>query len=77
LLYHEATFLHEKLNRAEETMHTTALQAGKIGAAAAVDQLLIGHFSSRYDDLSVLLNEAKSEFENTELATEGKTIILS
>lgn len=77
LLYHEATFLHEKLNRAEETMHTTALQAGKIGAAAAVNQLLIGHFSSRYDDLSLLLNEAKSAFENTELATEGKTIILS
>lgn len=77
LLYHEATFLHEKLNRAEETMHTTALQAGRIGASAEVNQLLIGHFSSRYDDLSVLLNEAKSEFENTELATEGKTIILT
>jgi ribonuclease Z len=77
LLYHEATFLHEKLNRAEETMHTTALQAGQIGSAAAVEQLLIGHFSSRYDDLNVLLNEAKSVFENTELATEGKTIILS
>lgn len=72
LLYHESTFLHDKLKRATETMHTTALEAGMTARLAGVKRLLIGHFSSRYDDLRVLLNEAKQEFEDTELAIEGR-----
>jgi ribonuclease Z len=76
LLYHESTFLHEKLERAIETMHTTALQAGAIAQKAAVKKLLIGHFSSRYDDLDVLLQEAKTQFGYTEIAAEGKTFVL-
>lgn len=72
LLYHEATFLHEKVARAEETMHTTALEAAMVARDAGVKKLLIGHFSSRYDDLSVLLREARTVFPTTELATEGK-----
>ena len=43
---------------------------------AKVNHLLIGHFSSRYDDLDELLDEAKKEFPNTELAIEGKTFVL-
>lgn len=76
VLYHESTFLHEKLERAIETMHTTAKQAGMVAAQANVKKLLIGHFSSRYDDLNVLLDEAKTEFPNAEIAEEGKTFIL-
>ncbi len=71
-LYHEATFLHDRVERAVETGHSTALQAGQIAAAAAVKQLLIGHFSARYDNLQPLLQEARSVFPATELATEGK-----
>ncbi|MFY8190672.1 MAG: ribonuclease Z, partial [Bacteroidia bacterium] len=74
--YHEATFLHDKLDRALKTKHTTAKQAGMVAKLANVNHLLIGHFSSRYEDLSVLLDEAKSEFLNTELALEGKTFVL-
>jgi len=73
LLYHEATFLHEMLERAEETFHTTALQAGEIASKANVKRLLIGHFSARYRDLQPLLDESKSIFANTELAIEGMT----
>jgi ribonuclease Z len=76
VLYHEATFLHEKLERAQETMHTTALQAGMVAQQAGVKKLLIGHFSSRYDDLTPLLTEAQSQFKHTEIAEEGKTFIL-
>ncbi len=72
VLYHESTFMHDKITRAKETMHTTALEAGKVAKEAKVKKLLIGHFSSRYDDLTPLLREAQTEFENTELATEGK-----
>jgi len=75
-LYHEATFMHELLDRANETHHTTALQAGEIAKINGIDKLLIGHFSSRYKTLQMLLEEAQSVFENTELAVEGKTFSL-
>ncbi|MCS6819051.1 MAG: ribonuclease Z [Chitinophagales bacterium] len=73
LLYHEATFTHDQLQRAEETMHCTAKQAAMIAEKANVKQLLIGHFSSRYEDLNVLLEEARQNFESTFLAIEGNT----
>jgi len=76
LLYHEATFLHEMLDRANITHHTTALQAGEIAKMTGSAKLLIGHFSSRYKTLQPLLDEAKSVFENTELAIEGNTYII-
>ena len=73
MLYHEATFLHEMLERANQTHHTTALQAGEVAKNVNADKLLIGHFSSRYKTLLPLLEEAKTIFENTELAIEGST----
>jgi ribonuclease Z len=73
LLYHEATFLHEMLDRANQTHHTTALQAAEIAKITGASKLLIGHFSSRYKTLQGLLEEARSVFEATELAIEGVT----
>ncbi len=74
LLYHEATFMHDMIEQAELTMHSTALQAAQIARAASVKQLVIGHFSSRYKDLAPLLAEAQSVFPNTILAIEGLNI---
>jgi ribonuclease Z len=71
LLYHEATFMNDMLGRAQETHHTTALQAGEIAVKAQVKKLLIGHFSARYKTLEGLLEEARSVFAPTELAIEG------
>jgi len=73
VLYHESTFMHDKIQRAQETMHTTAKQAGIVAQKAKVKKLLIGHFSSRYEDLTELLREAQLEFANTQIAEEGKT----
>jgi ribonuclease Z len=73
LLYHESTFLHELLERANQTHHTTALQAAEVANITGAEKLLIGHFSSRYKTLLPLLEEAQSLFENTELAIEGST----
>lgn len=70
LLFHEATFAHENLVRARETFHTTALQAGELAKAAGVKKLLIGHFSARYEDETVLFEEASSVFPETVLAKE-------
>lgn len=73
VLYHEATFLNDMLDRANETHHTTALQAAQIALKTNAKKLLIGHFSARYKTLNELLDEARSVFPATELAIEGKT----
>lgn len=77
LLYHEATFMTSDLNKALETRHSTAAQAAEIARAAQVKKLIIGHFSARYKDLSLVLQEARANFSNTELAVEGETFTLT
>jgi len=72
LLYHEATFMHEMQERATETYHTTALQAGQVAKAAGVEKLIIGHYSARYRALDPLLAETRGQFPNTDLAIEGR-----
>jgi len=71
LLYHEATFAADLHERAKETFHSTAPEAAAIAKKAGVKKLLIGHFSARYRELDILLNEAKAVFPHTELAEEG------
>ncbi len=75
-LYHETTFLNEMSQRAQETFHTTALEAGHLAKIANVGQLIIGHFSARYKDINPLLLEAQSAFSNTHIAIEGKTFVV-
>ncbi|MFZ4455153.1 MAG: ribonuclease Z [Bacteroidales bacterium] len=74
LLYHEATFAESEVVRAKLTMHTTAAQAAEIAKQAKVKKLIIGHYSARYMDLSVLLNEAQAIFPNTHLGDEVSTV---
>jgi ribonuclease Z len=76
LLYHEATFLHNMLDRANDTHHTTALQAAEIAVIVNAKKLIIGHFSARYKTLDELLEEAQSVFPNTSLAIEGRTFLI-
>lgn len=75
-LYHESTYLHELHEKAAERMHATSKEAAQIAKAAKVNQLILGHFSSRYKDLSPLKAEAKVTFENTILAIQGREIDL-
>ncbi|WP_417213605.1 ribonuclease Z [Bizionia sp.] len=74
LLYHESTFLekHEKL--AAPTKHSTAKQAASIAKQAGVGTLLLGHYSTRYDNLKNFKLEAETIFESVELARDGKVI---
>ena len=71
LLYHEATFTTAMMDRAKETMHSTAAQAAQLASDAGVGQLLLGHFSSRYKNADVLLQEALPIFPRTQLSNEG------
>jgi len=68
LLIHESTFLDELADRAEEDGHTTALQAAELAKEAEVKQLVLTHLSSRYPDPSVVLEEAKTVFDNLVVA---------
>ncbi len=71
LLYHEATFTEEHAERAKATFHSTASQAATIAAMAEVKKLVIGHYSSRYTDLSDFIKETEQIFSNVVLASDG------
>jgi len=71
LLFHEATFAEEESARAKETFHTTAKQAATIAWKAKVKKLIIGHFSARYTEDTLLKTEAIRIFNETSLANEG------
>jgi ribonuclease Z len=74
LLYHEATFLTSEEQLAAKTGHSTAAQAAQIAKKAGVKRLLIGHFSTRYKDKTLFLEEAGEVFPAAELAEDGKVI---
>ena len=73
LLYHEATYTESERKQAKERGHSTARQAAEIAVAAEAKRLLIGHFSSRYKQPAVLLDEARATFPATDIAVEGET----
>jgi ribonuclease Z len=74
LLYHEATFLKDKASIAAEKAHSTTTEAATLAKKAGVKQLLLGHYSARYNDLQEFLEEAQEVFQNTLIAEEGKKI---
>ncbi|MBN2614595.1 MAG: ribonuclease Z [Bacteroidales bacterium] len=73
MLYHESTFDQKNEGIAADKFHATAAQAAALASKANVGKLLLGHFSARYKDRDVLLNEARPVFENTILSREGDT----
>ncbi|MES2776732.1 MAG: ribonuclease Z [Bacteroidota bacterium] len=76
MLYHESTYMKQDEMFATQRFHSTSEQAANIALKAGAKRLLIGHFSSRYEDLTDMLGEATCVFENTELALEGVTYVL-
>ncbi|MDD7461451.1 MAG: ribonuclease Z [Prevotellaceae bacterium] len=73
-LYHEATYDKSFEGRARMYYHSTAEQAAKVARDAAVGKLVLGHFSARYEDESVLMEEAQQIFPHCVLANEGVII---
>ncbi len=73
VLYHESTFLNKHESLTQPTKHSTAQQAAKIAALANAKTLILGHYSTRYDDLEAFRTEAKVNFDQVELAEEGKS----
>ena len=66
LLFCEAAFAEQDREKARATHHLTAKDAGILARMAQVKQLVLFHFSKRYQDYSLLVNEAKTEFPDVE-----------
>lgn len=71
ILYHESTFLESEARLAEKTLHSTAKEAARIALKANVKQLILGHYSTRYDGLEPFKKEAEEVFPNVLLADDG------
>ncbi len=76
MLYHETTYLKDLEERAQKRFHCTTIQAAEIAKSAGVKQLIIGHFSSKYDRLDEFETETREVFPNSDLAIEGVTYLV-
>jgi ribonuclease Z len=77
LLYHETTYLDEEREKAAQRYHSTGIQAATIATKANAKKLLIGHFSSKYDNLDFFEHEARKVFDNTSVSREGTTYLIN
>ena len=59
-LVFDSTFSDELKEKAVETCHSTAKEAATFAKNANVSNLILTHFSARYKDESVLLDEARA-----------------
>ena len=71
MIYHESTFGNDMTATAHSTMHSTASDAAIAAREAGAEKLLIGHFSSRYKNPEILLEEAREIFKESYIAQEG------
>ncbi|MBU8899374.1 ribonuclease Z [Corallococcus sp. H22C18031201] len=78
LLIHESTFSDDEQERAHETRHSTAREAGRVAQEAGARRLILTHLSSRHDtDPTRLLTQAREEFKGPlEVAYDGLSVEL-
>lgn len=76
LLYHETTYAQSEEMWAKGRGHSTTFDAAKVALKAEAKRLIIGHFSSRYKDHTILRDECRTIFENTDIANEGDTFTI-
>ncbi len=74
LLIYESTYGQDNYQKAIENFHSTALEAASLARDSNVKKLILTHFSTRYEETSGLLNEARSVFKNVEAAEDLKTV---
>jgi ribonuclease Z len=67
LLVTESTFSNDDMTLAGRYLHLTAGQAGAIAGGAGVGTLVLTHFSSRYDDVGVLVTQARERAGSAEV----------
>ncbi len=72
VLYHESTFLDSEAHLTERTKHCTAKEAATIALKANAKTLLLGHYSTRYTDITKFKEEAETVFSPVKLGDDGK-----
>ena len=72
VLYHESTFLQSEEALARKTLHSTAKEAATIALRANVKQLVLGHYSTRYEGIERFKEEAETVFSNVLLGDDGR-----
>ncbi|WP_158210697.1 ribonuclease Z [Myroides phaeus] len=73
VLYHESTFLDSEEHYTERTKHCTAKEAGRIATLANAGTLVMGHYSTRYNDIKLFKKEAETVYSGQILlADDGK-----
>ena len=73
VLYHESTFLQSEENLAKKTLHSTAKEAATIALKSNAKQLILGHYSTRYENIDLFKEEAATIFPEVLLADDGKS----
>ena len=73
ILYHEATFLQSEESLAQKTLHSTAKEAATIALKSNVKQLILGHYSTRYENIEMFKEEATTIFPEVLLADDGRS----
>jgi ribonuclease Z len=73
VLYHETTFLQSEEALAQKTLHSTAKEAATIALKANAKQLVLGHYSTRYDGIDRFKEEAETIFPNVLLGDDGRS----
>jgi len=68
VLIHDCTLANELAEKAAENSHSTPSEAADVAKRAGAKQLVLIHMSPRYEDDSVLLEQAKKIFPNTVVA---------
>lgn len=71
MLYHEATYSQSEESVASMRGHSTSSEAARAALIAGANKLILGHFSTRYRDLSEIANEARAIFSESYVAEEG------
>ena len=72
ILYHESTFLQSEESLAKKTLHSTAKEAAMIALKSNAKQLILGHYSTRYESIELFKEEAETIFPEVLLADDGK-----
>jgi ribonuclease Z len=72
VLFHETTFMNDKISLAQETGHSTSGEAGRMALQAKATCLITGHYSSRYVEIEPMVKEAEEHFPFVMPAEEGK-----
>jgi ribonuclease Z len=71
VLVFDSTYGDDHELNAKENLHSTSREAAILARKARASQLILTHFSARYQDVKELVKQAREVFPNTDAAYDG------